>query len=422
VPQALDALVAAGQLTAADRDTRVAGHAFARAISQTLTGRRRAELQGVLADLDVIAAQGALTASRVPLLWLTLQRNVEWWTTGALLGSGQRVEFAGSELVWQHYPGHGVQIQWLGTFGKLNALWRGRRGVRMRALTDEALALATPRAGGIAWESPFPYSGGGPLWVSSLTQGTALQALGRSVVRSGRQAELLPVLLRALGIFQAPPPEGVRVERPGGAHYLQYSSLPRLFILNGYIQSLIGLHDFAALSGDAGAQALFEAGHGAARLETPTFDTGAWSLYARGTVTRESDLAYHDLLVDFLSGLCDRTGDAAYCTAERNFIAYKTMPPVIELPPSTLTARRAGALRVRLSKISRVSLEVRRGASVVLRRTGITLRRGTARIAWTPARPGAHAVRVTATDLAGNTGTLDATVVVAKAPPRRAAR
>ena len=37
-----------------------------------------------------------------------------------------------------------------------------------------------------------------------------------------------------------------------------------------------------------------------AAREVPAFDTGAWSLYSRGTVTHESDLGYHTLLRDFL--------------------------------------------------------------------------------------------------------------------------
>ena len=79
--------------------------------------------------------------------------NRRWWSTGPLLGYGQRVGFSGSELVWQFYPGHGLQIQWLGTFGKLNWLARTmtkRRGAQASRLVDDILPLASWRAGG--WE------------------------------------------------------------------------------------------------------------------------------------------------------------------------------------------------------------------------------------------------------------------------------
>ena len=54
----------------------------------------------------------------------------------------------------------------------------------------------------------------------------------------------------------------------------------------------------------------------------PAYDTGAWSLYSRGTVTHESDLGYHTLLRDFLTSLCNRTKIATYCGAEDHFTTY----------------------------------------------------------------------------------------------------
>ena len=73
------------------------------------------------------------------------------------------------------------------------------------------MPLATERAGGLAWEYLFPFDGQEPPWVSSLAQGTGLQAMARSATRLERQAEIFPIALRGLGIFQTPPPQGVRV-------------------------------------------------------------------------------------------------------------------------------------------------------------------------------------------------------------------
>ena len=78
----------------------------------------------------------------------------------------------------------------------------------------------------------------------------------------------------------------------------------------------------ANLTGDATAQSLFEDGDRAARAEVPTFDTGAWSLYSRGSITRESDLGYHKLLIDFLKALCGRTAAVEYYAAEQHFNEY----------------------------------------------------------------------------------------------------
>ena len=83
----------------------------------------------MLATVERMAARGALRASRLAPLFLTLQRNREWWSAQPLLISGQRVSFQDSELVWQYFPGQGLQFHPLANFGKLNAYAksRGRR-------------------------------------------------------------------------------------------------------------------------------------------------------------------------------------------------------------------------------------------------------------------------------------------------------
>ena len=88
-------------------------------------GPRAHELNAVLLNIHEIAVTGALTASRLPALFLTLDRNLRWWTRGPLLDASQRVEFAGSELVWQYYPGQGLELQELGSFGKADGLYTG---------------------------------------------------------------------------------------------------------------------------------------------------------------------------------------------------------------------------------------------------------------------------------------------------------
>ena len=67
--------------------------------------------------------------------------------------------------------------------------------------------------------------------------------------RLNRQADVFPVALAGLGIFQTSPPAGVRIASGTGAHYLQYSGLPNFKVANGFIQSLVGLYDFANLTG-----------------------------------------------------------------------------------------------------------------------------------------------------------------------------
>jgi hypothetical protein len=404
-----------------------------------LHGYRRAQLHGVIANVESAARGGLLIPSRLAGLFLTLQRNRAWWAAAPIPAAGQRMAFSGSLLVWQHYPGQGLQIQWLGTFGKANALWMAKgRDPELRHLLDEALGLATQRAGGIAFEYLFRFDGGRPPWVSGLAQATALSALSRAAVRL-KDPRYFDAARSALGIFRTPPPSGVRVTTPAGAHYLQYSYAPELHVVNGFAQALNGLHDFAALAHDPEGQALFAAGEAQLRAELPAFDTGAWSLYAKPGA--ESGLGYHRLLRDFLRGLCDRLTDdvkragdgvpttaqvggtpaappaapaipdpALYCdTAERFTMDLTTKPALTVTPPPTLRAKASGAVKFTTNKVATVTVTIAKGSTVVLQRTA-RLGYGRHQTGFRPAQAGPHTVRVRAVDLAGNaaeaTGTL----------------
>jgi hypothetical protein len=463
----LDRLLAAGQIDQATRDADRAALLAARRSLGRITGTRHVELGAVLAILDEVAAAGGLTPSRLPELVLTLTRNRTWWTTGPLLSAGRRVGFAGSELVWQYYPGQGLQIQWLGTFGKANGYFLGgtTHNTQLAALLDEAIALAAQRAGGIAWEYDFHFDGGSPPWVSGLAEGTAVQALGRAAVRFGRP-DYFTAASSGLGIFSAPPPAGVRVGTPVGARYLIYSFAPHELVINAFVQALVGLYDYAGLSNSDAVRALFTAGEAQARIDVPHYDTGAWSLYDQST---ESDLSYHVLLRDFLSHLCERLRAPAtvaqtvvtppppaattvgpsggtpagtpttptptpapspgpapastpsadvYCTAADHFTAYMHQPPVLAITPvGRARAGRAGDVRLLLSKISTVTLVASRAGRTVYRMRE-QLGHGTRMLAWRPPAPGRYRLTADATDLAGNSAQAAAVTVTAAARSR----
>jgi D-glucuronyl C5-epimerase C-terminus len=411
----------AGQITPEDYVARRAVYEEVKRGTRRLSGVRETQMRAVLLTVEEIAARRQLIPSRIGPLWLTMERNLEWWNEGPLLASGKRVEFEGSELVWQYYPGQGLQLQMLGNFGKLNGLWGGRENDRLAFMLDELLPLAAERAGGLAWEYYFAFGGGRGPWVSGLAQGTAVQALARAATRLKRQADVLPVAQRALAIFEAPTPQGVRVPAEHGDHYAIYSFAPDLRVLNGFIQALVGLHDYARLSGDPRGTALFEAAEPEARQEVPTYDTGAWSLYSRGSSSRESDLGYHDLLTGFLDGLCSRTDREVYCTTAANFVTYKSQPPVLEVEPARLRGGKPGRVGFELSKISSLNLRILRGSTVVEARPFGVIGYGKRTFGWdVPRRRGAYTVELTARDLAGNPATARAVVEVLK--PKRKKR
>ena len=442
------------------------GRVYADAIKtrSKLRGTRRAALGATLGNLEDVAAQGGLNASRLPALFQTLARNRQWWASGPLLRYGTRVSFQGSRLVWQYYTGQGLQIQWLGTFGKANALWQsGIHDDDLRALLDESLAIASQRAGGIAFEYLFRFDGGRPPWVSGLTQGTAIQTLSRAAIRLN-ESRFFDAARSGLGIFREGPPGGVRIDTPLGAHYLIYSFAPSVRVLNAFTQALNGLHDFALLANDAEGRALFEAGERQLRAELPQYDTGAWSRYS---TKREADLSYHRLARDFLRNLCARltedrdrlaataaqvslppppgapargaiapaspetTGGtppvvapgapapvadpALYCESARRFTSYLSRPPVLNLVSRVARAGRPASLKLTLSKPAFVTLTVKRRGRAVASMSG-RFASGVRALRWVgPRAAGVYSVVLRATDLAGTNGSAGGRLRVLKA-------
>jgi hypothetical protein len=379
-----------------------------------LRGTRAVELYSVLTNMHDMAVAGELTASRLPVLFLTLNNNRQWWSTGPLLGYGQRVQFAGSELVWEYYPGQGIELQQLASFSEADAYYTAGPAdyPKLEAILSQLIPLAVQRAGGLAWEYYFRFDGGRPPWVSAMAQGTALEALTRAYEATGN-ATYLNTAAQALPLFSAPPPSGVRVGTRLGARYLQYSFAPRTSIINAFLQSLIGLYDYGHVSGNTTAEALLNAGNAEALAEVPHFNTGAWSLYQPG---EEDPLGYHELVTGFLQELCTRTQAPVYCTTAQDFQKDLTTPPALNL---TTHHSRVGVItdvHFWLSKESHVGIvEVLNGTTIF--ETSAELGHGNNAFGIpTPRRSGTYTVRLTATDLAGNFNRIVGTIDVAPAP------
>ena len=322
--------------------------------------------------------------------------------------------------MWQYFPGQGLQFHPLANFAKLNALWSSKDDEAADQMLTELLALRVPRAGGVAWEYDFAFAGGRPPWVSGIAQGTGVQSMARVAKRLHRQDEVLPILKQALGVFRTPAPEGVRVPTDDGAEYALYSFAPDLHVINGFIQALVGLYDLGRIAGDPDAQALYTEGERVARRELPTYDTGAWSLYSRGSIEHESDLSYHQLLRSFLRSMCTRTQDPVYCDTELRFAQYELEAPVVSLVTSRLRGGAVGKVRLRLSKISRVGLRFSRDGRAVGSRPAVVVAHGTPALSWSgPRTPGESDVKLTAVDLAGNAGTAEGTIEVLKPKRKR---
>lgn len=427
-------MLAAGTIDQPTYDEKLAIYTGAVNMRGKLGGARKASMSAVLRNLDDVAASGGLSASRLPALFETVKRNREWWASGPLLRNGARVTFQDSRLVWQFYAGEGLQIQWLGTFGKANGLWQGGFNTGLRALIDEALSLAAARAGGIAWEYLFRFDGGKPPWVSGLAQGTAVQAIARAAVKLNEPA-YLAAAKAGLGVFREAPPGGVRVATPAGAHYLIYSFASGLRVLNGFTQAVNGLHDYAKLTADPEGVALFAAGETQLRTELPAYDTGGWSRYS---LQRDADVHYHGVARDFLRNLCTRltedvtpvppTGGAVaapspvvadptpYCLAADRWTTYLTKPPALALVSTKVRGGKPASVKVALNKPAYVTLRVRRGGRTVAT-LGAQLSSGVRSLRWRkpPRGAGSYSVVIGAKDVTGKLGAGKGTLRVLKA-------
>jgi D-glucuronyl C5-epimerase C-terminus len=390
-----------------------------------LSGSYRNELSSVITRLERIAAADRLTASRMPALFLQLDRNDEFWggdpkfparedvpeepcrpaSTGR---AGSRIQFYGSEIVYQYYPGNGLQIQPLANFGKANGIYTAcrRQEARcdhdaLRKLLDELVAIKSSRGGSTTWEYWFPFGGGTPPWTSGMSQGTAIQALTRGSVLL-KEPSYLAVAKTAVGLFEKSTPTGVRVGgEGGGSHYVIYSFAPGLRVLNAFLQTITGLYDYAKTAKDDRAMRLFRAGDRSARREVPRFDTGAWSLYSRGGA--ESDLNYHNVVTDFLENLCSRTKTSVYCQKADRFNKYKTTKPRVAYrgPGSARTGRRT-ALAFIINKVSCVTATIKDSSGTQVYRSQIKFFRGRRAFTWQPRKAGTYTLELDTLDLRKN--------------------
>jgi D-glucuronyl C5-epimerase C-terminus len=378
-----------------------------------LRGARRAQLGYVIDSVEALALSKRLGASRMPAAFVQLERNRRYWRSLPYPGAGDQVSFKGSQILYQYFPGEGLQLHPLSTFKKANHMYGDCQSgsascdeAGLRLLLDEMTELAVRRSSKfIAWEYAFHFGGGSPPWISGLSQGTALQAYARAGVLL-EEPRYVETARAGLGAFEAGPPRGVRTRGPrGGVHYLEYSFAPRLYIFNGFLQALIGLHDVGKLTGEARATALFRQAEPEARAEVPLSDVGDWSLYSyRGT---ESSRDYHELLREFLASMCTRRLGPLYCDYAERYRGYQVDPPELAYSgPATAVEDEPTAIRFNVSKLSAVEVKVLRGSKVVFSRTA-TFRRGDGSFSFHPGAPGPLIVQLAAKELRTGLGKRD---------------
>jgi D-glucuronyl C5-epimerase C-terminus len=320
VPGELARLRRTGKITSAEHARRRAAWARALRTLRRLRGWRHRELAAVVTNVRLLAARKQLRASRLPAVFLQLERNREWWAKGPRLRYGQRVGFARSELLFEAFPGQGLSLHVLGNFGKANGFWQGgaRYRERLRHLLRELAPLGAWRAGRRTWEYYFRFNSSSVAWASGIAQGTAIQAWARAGRRFHDPA-MTRLARQGLEIFRVGPPVGLRIRTKTGSHYLIYSSKPKLRVINAFAQALNGLWTVWKITGSRVARDLYRSGEKRFVRELPHYDTGSWSLYDGKT---RSSLSYHVLLRDFLNVMCRHTHRKVVCGTAARFTRY----------------------------------------------------------------------------------------------------
>ena len=366
----------------------------ARRTVRRLRGARQAQLTYVIATAERLALSGRLTASRMPVVFLQMERNREYWRSLPFPATGDRVTFKGSEILFQYFPGRGLQLHPLSTFKKANLIHGAcvrdepgcDRAVLARVL-DEMQGLAVWRNRRfIAWEYMFHFGGGAPPWMSGMAQATGMQAYAARP--APRPARLPDTARRALGAFETPRRRDPDHRPTGGIAYLQYSFAPRLLIFNAFLQSLIGLYDYARLPVTREAR-------GSSTTPSPRHARGAAQRRGRlvalqlrrarvATATTTSCCASS-------SRACARAGSANLLRLREEVPRLPGRPARREVRGPELTTKdELTALRFSVSKLSAVEVTVSDGRKVAFDRSRRSAA-ATDRSSGRPRSPSLHA-------------------------------
>ncbi|MBI2797613.1 MAG: hypothetical protein HYX65_13010 [Gemmatimonadetes bacterium] len=239
---------------------------------------------------------------------------------GAMLLDGDGVPYHESRTFRSYNPAY-VALYGLRA---LDAFARGTDPNGRRRFEQQVAWLrshAVPgAAGGAVWPYDFEWREHDcvlrPPWISSMAQGLAISAL----VRAHRVMQVADdlALARAAAVPFAHDiaDGGVRDQLSRGATYEEYASLPVTRVLDGFLFSLLGLHDLATETADAGVRALFDAGLTGLAAELPRWDAGNWSWYGRRLYLAPP--AYHAINRALLTAVAQVAADPALlAVAER---------------------------------------------------------------------------------------------------------
>ena len=356
---------------------------------------RATNLAGALHDVAQLT--GRYDAPRALTAFTTLDANTDYFATKNPPASGFDISDA-EGVVYRYFPGHGFQFHPLANFGRLNAdAVRGDLEAT-GALADALIARAVPTKAGLTWEYLFPFGGGRAPWTSGMAQAAGAQAFSR-VVSTLADPTYLDTAAQAFRAAQA-----LTRPLPAGP-WVRLYSFSSMAVLNAQLQTALSVGEYASASGDPAAALFAEQLKSAAAAMLPSFDTGAWSLYALGGA--EATLKYHTYVVSLLERLAQLDERLEWSEYATLFDAYVTEPPELT-PVSTVRVvyplpkdgyRDRATVTFDLSKTATVRL------AVAGERRPFTLGRGRHTLSWDPGTraPRLYAAKLVATGPAGTT-------------------
>jgi hypothetical protein len=285
-------------------------------------------------------------------------------------------------VVYRAFAGHGLEFHPLGNFARLNRLLTDGDDTDAAYLAAALIGRAIPRHGALTWEYYFPFDGGYPPWTSGMVQAVAARAFA-----ADGEYDVARKAYLALPRYVFPLVDGA---------WIRLYSFSNLAVLNAQLQSILSLADYAQLNQDPSAADLSEELLQTADTLFDSFDTGAWSLYSLGGA--ESPLNYHVFVTNLLERIAASTQSAVWAERAERFDGYLHEPPVLSAAGPKRPIKKQAQISIWVSKMSRVSLTIAGSTS------WMTLSRGSHTFYWDARgrRAGRYAVKVSATDLAGN--------------------
>ncbi|MFZ0731385.1 MAG: D-glucuronyl C5-epimerase family protein [Candidatus Sulfotelmatobacter sp.] len=152
-------------------------------------------------------------------------------------------------------------------------------------------------------------------WYSALAQGQGISVLVRAHKESG-DSRYLDAARQAFAAFERPIAQGgvAITDESGDLWFEEYIVYPPTHILNGFIWSLWGVHDYFLATRDASAQELFSRGVRTLLHNLDRYDLGFWSLYEQsGTrLPMVASRFYHHLHIVQLRVMHRLTGEPLF--------------------------------------------------------------------------------------------------------------